>query len=97
MDNRLNTVYELLRTEENYQNSLRSIFDVYAEPLRYPIYSIKAEKFTICDVTCQNQALVTEICCRVITQKECDLSFHLIHYLCFYALSIQSFADRKKL
>ena len=32
-----------------------------------------------------------------ITEKECELSFHMIYYLCFYAFSIPSYADRKNL
>ena len=31
-----------------------------------------------------------------IIEKECDFSFDMIYYLCFYALSIQSYAHRKK-
>ena len=32
-----------------------------------------------------------------IIDKECDLSFYMIYYLCFYAFLIQTYADRKKL
>ena len=32
-----------------------------------------------------------------IIEKECDFRFNMIYYLCFYALSIQSYTDRKKL
>ena len=32
-----------------------------------------------------------------IIVKECDFSFHVIYYLCFYALSILSIANQKKL
>ena len=32
-----------------------------------------------------------------IIEKECELSFHMIYYLCFYVFSIQSYADWKKL
>ena len=32
-----------------------------------------------------------------IIVKECELSFHMIYYLWFYAFSIQSYADRNKM
>ena len=32
-----------------------------------------------------------------IIETKCDFSFHMIYYLCFYALSGQSYADQKKL
>ena len=32
-----------------------------------------------------------------IIEKECDLSFHVIYYLCFCAFSVQGYADHKKL
>ena len=32
-----------------------------------------------------------------IIEKECAFSFHMIYHLYFYALSIQSYGDRKKL
>ena len=30
-------------------------------------------------------------------EKECDFSFYMIYFLCYFALSIQSYADLKKL
>ena len=32
-----------------------------------------------------------------IIEKECDFNIHMIYYLCFYALLIKIYADRKKL
>ena len=39
-----------------------------------------------CDVTCQNQNFVTEMLPSYdFIEKECEFSFYLIYYLCFYA------------
>ena len=42
---------------------------------------------------------VAEKSCLImsITEKECNFSFYLLYYLCFYVLPIQSYADQKKL
>ena len=51
----------------------------------------------ICDVACQNKAFVAEISCSVVFGKECNFRFHMIYYLCVYALPVQSYAPRNKL
>ena len=52
----------------------------------------------MCHITYQIQAFVTKIILSYdIIGKECDTGFHMIYYLCFYALSILSYADQKKL
>ena len=53
--------------------------------------------FLTCAITCQIQAFVAEISCRVIILLRKNVTLAFISYLCFCALPIRSYADRKKL